>query len=108
MRQAWRRGCCWVLPAIALAGPAEAQRLQTVVVPADGGVVVAPRSAPPRLIARPAAPSSASRPMAIPLPPEEAEAPSAALLLVPLAAAALFAAGVAGGGGGGSAPAQTR
>ncbi|MFT8245314.1 hypothetical protein [Roseomonas sp. BN140053] len=90
---------------------ARAQEVRTVVVPAGSGVVVAPRSAPPRMAARPApAPMAYSTVAPAPVPAETA--PSAllpALSLIPLAAAAaLFAGSTAGGGGGTGGPARTR
>lgn len=93
---------------LALPPPALAQSVKTVVVPSGSGVVVAPRSAPPRLAARPPAflPAAPAGRHA----PQEAEPESgsamALLSLVPLAAAAaLFAAGASGDGG---APSRTR
>ncbi|WP_145143108.1 hypothetical protein [Roseomonas gilardii] len=88
--------------------PVLAQSVRTVVVPFGSGVVVAPRSAPPRLTARP--PSSLPAAPAGRHAPQEAEPESgsamALLSLVPLAAAAaLFAAGASGDGG---APSRTR
>ncbi|ONH83958.1 hypothetical protein APZ41_006515 [Roseomonas mucosa] len=98
---------CAVL--LALPPPALAQSVKTVVVPSGSGVVVAPRSAPPRLAARPPAALPAA-PAGLRSPGEaEPESGSAMplLSLVPLAAAAaLFAAGASGGDGG--APSRTR
>jgi type IV secretory pathway VirJ component len=88
--------------------PVLAQSVRTVVVPSGSGVVVAPRSAPPRLAARPPGtlPAASAR-----LHASEEAAPEGGgalplLSLVPLAAAAaLFAAGASGDGG---APSRTR
>ncbi|MHB0711144.1 hypothetical protein ACX4M1_14980, partial [Roseomonas mucosa] len=78
---------CAVL--LALPPPALAQSVKTVVVPSGSGVVVAPRSAPPRLAARPPAALPAA-PAGLRSPGEaEPESGSAMplLSLVPLAAA---------------------
>ncbi len=92
------------------AAPAPAQGLRTVVVPAESGVVVAPRSAPPRLVARPRPPAAPAAPGPVVLPATGIGLAGPGLVLVPLLGGALFAAGsLAGGGGGGSSgPARTR
>lgn len=109
-----------LLAAVAALGaaspPAAAQSLRTVVVPGDAGVVVAPRSAAPRLAARP--------PGAVITGLDERGAVSGGglgggtglgpvgtglALLLPLAAGALLGAGIANNNGGGtSGPARTR
>lgn len=93
---------------LALPPPVLAQSVRTVVVPSGSGVVVAPRSAPPRLAARPPAtlPAAPAGPRGLPEAEPETGSVMPLLSLVPLAAAAaLFAAGSSGDGG---APSRTR
>lgn len=93
---------------LAVPPPVLAQSVRTVVVPSGSGVVVAPRSAPPRLAARPTS-SLPAAPARLHIPEDAAPEGGSAmplLSLVPLAAAAaLFAAGASGDGG---APSRTR
>ena len=97
---------------VAAAPPAEAQ-LRSVVVPAEGIVVVPPRSAP-RLTARPAGASTATRPP--PRAPGPVMLPDTGLglagpvagLVLPAIAGALLGSTLAGSRGGTSGPVRTR
>ncbi|MFH5924735.1 hypothetical protein [Roseomonas xinghualingensis] len=97
---------------LALAQPAMAQgQLRSVVVPAEGGVVIPPRSAP-RLTVRPTgtgAPLPPSMgPAVLPNTGMGVAAPIAGLIL-PAIAGALIGGTIAGSGGGStSGPARTR
>ncbi|WBV42437.1 hypothetical protein [Pseudoroseomonas cervicalis] len=105
---------CALAP-LALAGPARAQ-LRSLTVPAESGIVVLPRGqAPPRLVAPPVPPRSATVALA-----EPREAPAPVQLpaggtglagplgaVLPMAAAALLGGSLASGGSSGGGGATT-
>ncbi|EHL96554.1 hypothetical protein HMPREF9946_04685 [Acetobacteraceae bacterium AT-5844] len=100
------------LPAMAMLPLPAAAQLRSVAVPAESGVVVAPRGqAVPRLVAPPVAQvPDAEEPAPVVLPSGRGllGAPLIGALL-PAAAGALLGSGLAGGGGGGgSGPVRTR
>jgi hypothetical protein len=110
-------------PVVAPAGPALAQPLRTMVVPADEPLVVAPRGqvvpraptpvrAAPAPTAPPSAPSSVAQPAVV--PPPAVVLPAGPGLgaflpaLLPIAGAVLLGAGTPGSGNATGAPASTR
>jgi hypothetical protein len=110
-------------PVVAPAGPALAQPLRTMVVPADEPLVVAPRGqavpraptpvrAAPAPAAPPTSPSSVAQPAVV--PPPAMVLPSGPGLgaflpaLLPIAGAVLLGAGTPGSGNATGAPASTR
>jgi len=99
------------LALLALAQPAMAQgQLRSVVVPAEGGVVIPPRSAP-RLAARPAGTGAPVPPQAGPvILPDTGTGLAAPMvgLILPAIAGALLGGTIAGSRGGTSGPARTR
>jgi len=102
------------LPLLPAAAPALAQgELRTVTVPADGPVVIPPRSAP-RLAARPAGtgagvpiPPGGAKPVLLPDLGTGLGAPALGFIL-PAIAGALLGGALAGAGSGSAAPARTR